>query len=313
MGSPGVRGMGVDSLLPVSISRGIQAQDRGAATELLDIESSYGRSGDHRKTLARLLQLAGPEMDLYSRKVRFRLFDDLARVTLRLRLYPLAMRCYYNARKEDIGLPADSGLYRELPVGESLPVQPDSILAGFGDGKEASFYAMLLEVKQPIPGKRKAFTHFNNVGHTFITLIKYNRDGSTVSRSFGFYPHKTWVLSGTPLRPSAPSVFKDDSRHEWDEAVGKHLSYRQFYSILSVLKSYRCQRYQLNHCNCSDFGLEAAWVGGIGVWDAAGHWPLGYGNNPGSAGQSLLEGKLANIGPNPSDGLLVIDNITGPR
>ncbi len=210
-------------------------------------------------------------------------------------------------------LPADSGLYQELPVNESVPVQPDSIIACFRDGKEASFYAMLLEVKQPIPGKRKAFTHVNNVGHTFITLIKYNRDGSIVSRSFGFYPHKTWILSGTPLHPSAPSVFKDDSRHDWDEAAGRLLSYQQFHSILSVISSYSGRRYQLNHRNCSDFGLEAARAGGIDVRDAVGHWPLGHGKNPGSAGQSLLEGKLADIGLNPSDGLLVIDNITGPR
>jgi hypothetical protein len=282
---------------------------RSAAANLLDIESSYGRSGDHRKTMGRLLAMMGPGVNIYTGKLRSRLFADLARVASRLRLYPLAMRCYYNAWKGEMELPRDSGYYREAPVAESIPVRPDSIIAGFTDGREASFYALLFQVKQPIPGKRKAFTHINNVGHSFITLIKYNRDGSIVSRSFGFYPHKKGILSATPLHPSAASVFKDDSRHQWDEAAGKLLSYLQFQSVLRVLKSYDAQRYHLNHRNCTDFGLEAAGAGGISVRNAIGNWPLGHGNNPGSAGQSLLEGKLADISPNPSEGLLVVDNI----
>jgi len=306
-------GVHADSLLPVSIGRSIQGLDHATAAELLGIESNYWRSGDHLKTMARLLELLGPQVELSTRKVRFRLFVDLAGVTARLRLYPLAMRCFYNALKGDMELPRDSGIYRQLPVAESVPVDPDSIVAAFGDGKEAAFYALLLEVKQPVPGKRKAFKFLNNVGHTFITLIKYNQDGSIVSRSFGFYPRKAGVFSATPFDPSAPSVFKDDSHHEWDEAAGRILTFQQFRTVLKVLKSYDRRRYHLNYRNCTDFGLDVARSGGIGVWDAAGNWPLGHGNNPGSAGQSLLEGKLADISPAPADGLLVIDNRTGHR
>ena len=222
-------------------------------------------------------------------------------------MYPLAMRCYYNALKRGTELPEDSLFYRELPAAESMPVAVDSVVGAFGDGREAAFYALLLEVKQPIPGKRKAFTHINNVGHTFITLLKYNRDGTIVSRSFGFYPRKKGFFSATPFQPSAPSVVKDDSRHEWDEVVGKLLSYRQFRDILGVLASYDHRRYHLSHNNCTDFGLTAARLGGITLQNTAGRWPFGHGNNPGSAGQSLLEGKVA--GADDADGLFVVNNV----
>ncbi len=34
---------------------------------------------------------------IWSRKLRFRFYNDLATVSARLKLYPLAMKCYYNA------------------------------------------------------------------------------------------------------------------------------------------------------------------------------------------------------------------------
>ncbi len=296
-----------DSLLPV-FNANPQGRDFLAITELLDIESGDKPGGDHKKTLARLLTLLGPGAKTHTRKIRFHVFQDLAKVSAKLRLYPLAMRCYYNAWRKDITLPTDSALYRELPTIASIPVLPDSIVAGFHDGKEAAFYAMLLEVKQPTPGKRKAYRHINQVGHTFITLLKYNTDGSIVSQTFGFYPRKTWILSATPFDPTAPSLIKDDSHHEWDEAAGKLITARQFSSMLDVLQSYAHRHYNLNHRNCTDFGLEVAQAGGIKVWDAKGSWPLGYGNNPGSAGQSMLEGKVADTTLFRSDSLMVIDN-----
>jgi hypothetical protein len=218
------------------------------------------------------------------------------------------MLCYYNACKAETELPGDSGLYRVLPVAESVPIEVDSLIAGFRDGRVADFYAVLLEIKQPSAGKRKAYAHINNVGHSFITLIKYNRDGSIVTRSFGYYPQKSGFLSATPLQPSARGVFKDDSRHDWDEAAARLLSSGQFEAILQVLKSYDHRRYHLNRSNCTDFGLDAALVAGIAVGETSGSWPLGHGNNPGSAGQSLLEGKVADLGAS-SEGLLMIDNI----
>jgi len=312
-GNPTIRLAGshplADSLLPVDLRWRLPEHNEAATTALQDIEQDYGRTHDHSRTLARLLPLAeDTAAGICTKKVRFRLFTDLARVCARLRMYSLAMRCYYNALKGDTELPGDSACYHELPVAESAPAQPNSIIASFADGRETSFYALLLEVKQPVPGRRRAFTHINNVGHTFITLIKYNRDGTIVSRSFGFYPHKKGILSATPLHPSAPSWIKDDSRHDWDESAGKLISYRQFTEILRLLRSYHRRSYHLSHNNCTDFGLALAQAAGICVQDTAGRWPLGYGNNPGSLGQSLLEGKVADTGTGP-DELFVVDNL----
>jgi hypothetical protein len=186
-------------------------------------------------------------------------------------------------------------------------------LAAFEDGKEAATYAVLVEVKQPVPGKRKSFTHINNVGHMFITLIKYNKDRSTVCRSFGFYPRKSTLFSATPFRPHSPSVFKNDAGHDWDEAAGKFISARRFRKIVEIMRSCEGSVYDLNHNNCTDFGLAIARLGGIGIADAAGHWPLGRGNNPGSAGQSLLEGKVSNLDEEDTTPLFVSTTVPAQR
>jgi hypothetical protein len=185
----------VDSLLPVNIDRSVRSLDMAANGELLDIESGYGGSGDHRKALARLLDMAGVKVAFCTRKVRFRLYRDLAKVSARLRMYPLAMRCYYNACKVETELPRDSGRRCNL-----LPVA--------------------------------------------------------------------------------------------------------FSETIPDMTGMRRRRYHLNHGNCTDFGLEAALAGGIAVREASGHWPLGHGNNPASAGQSLRQGKVADVGTS-SEGLLL--------
>jgi len=177
---------------------------------------------------------------------------------------------------------------------KSAPVDGREIWAPFEDGKTASSYALLLYVKQPVAGKRKSYTGINNVGHTFITLIKYNTDNTYVSRSFGFYPKKRGFFSATPFHPRAPSVFKNDSLHEWDEAIGKFISYRKFQRIIRIIKRYNLREYDLNQNNCTNFGLNVAMIAGISIRETRGRWPLGKGSNPANAGQSILEGKIDN-------------------
>jgi hypothetical protein len=260
-------------------------------------------------------KIGGVKAVVWSRKLRFRFYNDLAKVSARLKLYPLAMKCYYNAvhvagEGDTTGLVMEEDAYAEvLAPGGIRGSGAADLLAAFEDGKEAAYYAILAEVKQPVPGKRKAFTHINNVGHMFITLIKYNKDKSTVCRSFGFYPRKSTIFSATPLCPHSPSVVKDDAGHDWDEAAGKFITARRFRKIVEILRTYDHQFYDLNHNNCTDFGLAIARLGGIGIADASGHWPLGRGNNPGSAGQSLLEGKVSNIDEADAFPLFMSSNI----
>jgi hypothetical protein len=302
-----------------------------------------GRRGADKDSLkpvrVGLTKIGGVKGVVWSRKLRFRFYNDLATVSARLKLYPLAMKCYYNAvhvagEVDTTGLVMDEDAYAEAVVVApatgadsstvrrvgptegirlSQPIKIADLLAAFEDGKDAASYAILAEVKQPVPGKRRSFTHINNVGHMFITLIKYNKDKSIVCRSFGFYPRKSTLFSATPFRPRSPSVFKDDAGHDWDEAAGKFISARRFRKIVEILRSYDHRDYDLNHNNCTDFGLTVARLGGIGIADASGHWPLGKGNNPGSAGQSMLEGKVSNIDEGDAAPLFVSTNLPAQR
>lgn len=282
-----------DSLLPVPPTPVINIIETAANDRLLAIENTYRLTGNNRQAFSRLLTVIDSGQVLITPRVRFRLFGDLARVSARMRLYPIAMRCYFNSRHDDDGLPADSVWYRERTLSPSQPIPADTICAAFRDGKEATAFALLVHVQQPSPGRRRIFVRLGNVGHTFITLIKYNKDNSIVCRSFGFYPRKTHRLSATPVAPSAPGMVKDDGRHDWNEIAGKFITVRQFHRIIKVLRSYGNTLYNLNDNNCTDFGLSIAQIGGIDIRNTRGRWPLGGGNNPACAGQSILEGTVA--------------------
>jgi hypothetical protein len=312
-----------DSILPLRISLHDLVGDGPVTNNLTAIENRYALTGDHRRAFTGLLGLARVKTAIWSRKLRLRFYSDLAGISASLKLYPLAMSSYYNTihvdgeNRPDSAWPA-SALIAADSLGTadvkaantaSQPVKIADILSAFRDGKETAAYAILAEVKQPIPGKRKSFTHLNNVGHMFITLIKYNKDNTVVCRSFGFYPRKSTLISATPLSPNSPSTVKNDTAHEWDEAAGKFISARRFARIVDILATYDHVPYNLNHNNCTDFGLSLARTGGIDIRDASGHWPLGKGNNPGSAGQSILEGKVYNIDQENQQPLFVSANL----
>ncbi len=105
----------------------------------------------------------------------------------------------------------------------SAPVEMADLLAAFEDGKEAASYAYTRRSEATGPGEAEIIHAYQQRGHMFITLIKYNKDKSTVCRSFGFYPRKSTLFSATPFHPHSPSVFKDDAGHDWDEAAGKFI------------------------------------------------------------------------------------------
>jgi hypothetical protein len=317
----------VDSLLPVSAGH-IQKED--VAPDLLEAEADYERTRDDRKGLGRLLKVIKIRRLIPDNRRGYKLFTNLARFSARLKLYPLAMKFYNKAveyRKktllswwEETPL-ADSTTYSYLQSMDSLsslaaglganspPVQVQDLCGSFNDGKAAVSYALILHDKQPIPGKRRSFTHINNVGHMFITLIKYNSDNTFTARSFGFYPHKKNIFSATPLHVRSPSVFRDDALHEWDESIGKFISASRFEKILDLLAKYDHATYNLNRNNCTDFGLNVASLVGISIAGTHGTWPLGKGNNPANAGQSMLEGKFRNMDDGDRDPLFVCNNV----
>jgi len=218
-----------------------------------------------------------------------------------------------NIHTTDISLiNRDSTSYNGDAEIKSTPIEASDIINPFEDGKKAAAYALLIHVRQPVSGKRRVYV-LNNVGHTFITLIKYNKDSTIVSRSFGFYPKKNFPLAATPLFPSSPSTFKDDGLHSWDEISGTFISKRRFNRMLAIVKKYDHKKYQLSHTNCTDFGLEMAAEAGISVTDTQGKWPLGHGNNPACMGQSMLEGKVTATSDTYSGKLLVVDDLVNTK
>ncbi|PWT79126.1 MAG: hypothetical protein C5B59_00345 [Bacteroidetes bacterium] len=188
---------------------------------------------------------------------------------------------------------------------DSPPTSVTDIFDSFNDHKPAENYALIIAVKQPLPGKRKPFTGIGNVGHVFVILIKYNSDQTVVSRSFGFYPEKNSSFVATPIHPGSRSVFKDDALHDWDELAGKFISRKRFEKILRLLGAYEKKPYNLNQNNCSDFGLSVAAIGGIDIPFTNSKWPLGRGNNPANVGQSILEKKIKNLDTGNISGLFI--------
>lgn len=308
------------NLLPASADPVEAAiRDKTENEELLLLEKEIRNNRQNQRALIRILK-AGKLRKAFTRKrYQERLLTDLSDIAAGMNLYPLALsyRQMQAELKEDISAQplADtsmgireedtasdysmviSGLKIQLnPEAvfpwDSEPVSGEHLIAAFEDQKEAVRYAMMLQVKQPKAGTRKAFTGIDNVGHMFVTLIKYNSDSSYVCRSFGFYPAKSRLLHATPLHPADDPVIKDDQGHEWDVAIGRFISARRFHRILRVLNRYETSQYHLNKNNCTDFGLTVAAVCGIRISDSRGTWPLGSGNNPANAGQSMLEGKI---------------------
>jgi hypothetical protein len=302
-----------------STSAPLKASISTSETEV-SLNTDLSKAQQRRQLMVYLKGMESTDINYNPAKVK-RLYS-LANLFTRLRLYPLAMKCFLKTMQQDVdsisagNIPItasdDSLLEKQesLPGADtdkeisSKPISNEAITATFNDGKTAIAYAMIFHVKQPVRGKPKIFK-LANTGHTFITLIKYNSDSTYAAISFGFYPKKDNPLSATPIIPSTSSTFKDDSEHAWDEVVGKFISKRRFNKILALTQQYRNVSYHLSKNNCTDFGLKAAALAGLQVWDTKGSWPLGSGNNPGITGQSLLEGKFDNTDTGDRQQLLI--------
>jgi hypothetical protein len=297
------------------------------------METHLSNRQERKKLMGYLKELSANNNEVNYNQSKVKVYYRLANVFARLRLYPLAMKCFfktmqYSKGKQTNNNPAplqypadplaadsvnkDSTLntnYLSIntkddsvfinapgPVGlkdkteeKSKAITYDRIINTFNDGKKAAAYALLFHVKQPVPGKPKVFA-FTNTGHTFITLIKYNTDSTSVSISFGFYPQKDNLFSATPLDPSCSGTFKNDCGHRWDEVMGKFISKKRFEKILLLTKRYDGLEYHLSKNNCTDFAIKAASYAGFGVSNSKGSWPLGHGNNPAVTGQSIIAG-----------------------
>ncbi|HEY9195691.1 MAG TPA: hypothetical protein VIM77_05480 [Mucilaginibacter sp.] len=298
------------------------------------MESHLSTRQERKALMGYLKELSTDNNEISYNRSKVKVYYRLANVFARLRLYPLAMKCFFKtlqykrdkqSPKQLVGVQADTlladtavqdidGNYLTINAKDdsvfvndpnptdlknkkeqkSKSITYNRILGTFNDGKKAAAYALLFHVKQPRPGKPQIYV-LNNTGHAFITLIKYNTDSTSVSLSFGFYPQKdNPIFSATPWDPSCTGTFKNDNGHNWDEVIGKFISKRRFEKILMLTKSYDGLEYHLSKNNCTDFALKAASFAGLGVSNSKGSWPLGSGNNPAITGQSILAGEIHN-------------------
>ncbi|WP_219124688.1 hypothetical protein [Mucilaginibacter sp. 21P] len=282
------------------------------------VSVSLNNSRDRRQLMDYLKQLEIGDNNAAGNEARNKTLFKFANLFARLKLYPLAMKCFFKTLQKDKklkdneeaaavdSLEIDTSQNTDLPINtkddslayvQSLQVRSDkskrttyeNISGTFNDGKQAVAYALLFHVKQPSPGKKKVHV-LAYTGHTYITLIKYNTDSTYVSCSFGFYPKKDHLFSATPWFPSTSSQFKNDAGHKWDEIIGKFISRKSFEKILKLTKEYNDVDYHLSYNNCTDFSLQAAGVAGISISNTDGKWFMGHGNNPGVTGQSILQG-----------------------
>lgn len=191
---------------------------------------------------------------------------------------------------------------------ESERIEPSSIVEAFLDKKEATHYALAILIKQPIPGQKNTNTGLGEVGHSFISLIKYNKDQSAISKTFGFYPEEGQLIPVNPLSQVANSVIKDDAYHSWDQLLAKFVTKEQFEEILEYIDHHIVDEYHLSDYNCSDFALLIAKIGKIQIEETVGTWPLGKGDNPGYIGQSILAGKYMNLELKSKEGLFTCSN-----
>ena len=314
---------------------------------LENIDANIKKPAERRRLMAYLKQATNNNDVNYTRS-RTKFYYHLANIFARMRLYPLAMKCFFRTTAQYNNQYTGSGRLQELPqqnyANETDSLKVDSsylsinsnddsvinknpaVFEGadhFQDNSPPITYQRIINTFND--GKQAAgyaiLVHvkqpapgkpkifvLTNTGHTFITLIKYNTDSTYISLSFGFYPHKDNILSATPIIPSSTSVFKNDSGHRWDEVIGKFISKRKFEKILLLTKQYHGMKYHLSKNNCTDFGISAATVAGIDIINTSGSWPLGKGNNPGVTGQSILQGNFKNLDTGNFNGLFVDNN-----
>jgi YD repeat-containing protein len=154
-----------------------------------------------------------------------------------------------------------------------------------------------LYVQQPVKNSRWfKMAPYNDgildVGHTFIS-IEMNVSCSNVKQTFGFYPLKKSGDEATPINPSASGgKFRDNRSHLFTHSISININEQQYLAIMSLSYLYENTNYSLDKRNCTDFGLDAANLAGLVIYDTKGSWfPFQQGNNPASLGQSIKEGK----------------------
>ncbi|MBB5638498.1 hypothetical protein HDE68_004430 [Pedobacter cryoconitis] len=197
-------------------------------------------------------------------------------------------------------------------VNDNKPkIDPEKYIRCFNDGKPAKEYKMTIYINQPNPGSNDQWTsdinsnigqgfitpggQIFNVGHTFVSFIKVNTDGSSVTQVMGFYP------GGLGLK--SPGIVKDDGGHAYNVSYTSSVTVDQFnLSLNTVINDSKNTVYNLGNYifggveyNCTD--AASAWMGNAGIRLPAGVARGLFTNTPGDYGQVLSNVNGANKSP----------------
>lgn len=156
-----------------------------------------------------------------------------------------------------------------------------------------SQYQVTLFVDQPTAGSSKPWAFGGNngvdVGHTFIVFQQIAPDGTVTKRAMGLYP----LGSATPLYPTDPASLNNDQNHGYDISLSVNINGQNFINILNAFAAGNSVNYNLSNNNCTDWSLMALSAGGINISTEKKSWPLGFGYNPGTLGESVRNMALA--------------------
>ncbi|KAB1231474.1 RHS repeat-associated core domain-containing protein [Chryseobacterium viscerum] len=177
--------------------------------------------------------------------------------------------------------------HRELEGLEAI--DSNKIREAFANGKTGKNYQLVIHVDQPGDGGDRDVYQIlpkRDSGHAFVTLNRKNTDGTTDSKSFGFYPYPPSV---NPLASSASGKIKDNAGHEDEVVQTRSISEKNFNDILDFVDSKKNTTYDLNTNNCADFVINVAAAGGIKLPKTKSSYQGFNGHNPGDLGEDLRE------------------------
>lgn len=175
--------------------------------------------------------------------------------------------------------------HRELEGLEAIDA--NKVREAFNTGKTGKSYQLVIHVDQPGKGGDRDTYEYNkgtDPGHAFVTLNRRNTDGTTDSKTFGYYPYPQSV---NPLASEENGKIRDNFGHEQEVVQTRGITEKNFNDILNFVESKKNTRYDLNINNCTDFVINVAAVAGIKLPRTKGTWPNGGGVNPGDLGQDL--------------------------
>ncbi|WP_145953274.1 DUF6443 domain-containing protein [Chryseobacterium indologenes] len=177
--------------------------------------------------------------------------------------------------------------YRELEGLEAIDA--NKVREAFDNGKKGKSYQLVIHVDQPGKGGDRTVYQISpnrDSGHAFITLNRKNTDGTTDSKTFGFYPYPSSV---NPLASEASGKIKDNFGHEQEVVQTRSINEKNFNDILDFVESDQNTKYDLNTNNCADFVINTAAAGGVKLPKTTSSYGGFKGHNPGDLGEDIRE------------------------